>query len=104
MKSNLADVHVDNDVENVAFGYWNCQICDFKSVTSDVYKSHVSDEHVHKSDSKHIFGPNCQICVLGSMTSGILKSHLACVHVLNGFKAKLFVNRDREECQICDLI
>ena len=49
LKSHLVDVHVHNDIQNIAFGYWenwgDCQIfCDLNSVTGCVLKSHLADD------------------------------------------------------------
>ena len=49
---DLAESHSDVGIQNVAFGYWDCQICDFFSVTSGVLKSHLAGVHVHNSIQK----------------------------------------------------
>ena len=49
LKSHLADDHVHNDIQNIAFGYlenWgDCQIWNLNSVTSCVFKNHLADVH-----------------------------------------------------------
>ena len=47
LKSHLSNVNVHNDIQKIAFGYWenweDCKICDLDSVTSCVLKSHLAD-------------------------------------------------------------
>ena len=60
------------------------KVCDFRSVTSDVLKSHLTDVHVHISIQNVNFGywEECQVCDLDSVTQDVLKSHTVDVQLI----------------------
>ena len=90
LMSHLAYVHVDNGIQNVAFGYWgDCQICDLDSVKSVVLKTHPADLHVYNYIQNLVFGYwgnwwDC-LCDLGA-----LNNHSVDEHVHNGIKKHNF--------------